>query len=335
MVTIRDVAERAGVSIATVSRVLNNQIQVKPATRAKVNKVIKELNYQPNYLGRNLRRAETRIILVILQNISNPFYSKVVTGIEDIGHKNGYNIMICNTDSDPEQERLYLELLVNKLVDGVILMEPEIDGDELSQISKDYPIVQCCEYIEEADVSHISIDNVAAGYTAVNHLINLGHKKIGMISSYNRLLSAKQREEGYKKALSEAGLKFQPEFIKYGSYGYRGGLRTAKEMLRLEDPPTAIFAISDITAIGAIRGIKEEGLRVPEDIGVIGFDNTSIASMYDPRLTTISQPRYDLGRISMEVLLSIISDKEKDGKEMKLDTIYLEHELIIRESTVK
>lgn len=330
MATIRDVAEKAGVSIATVSRVLNKRVSVSPATRIKVEKAIEELNYQPNYLGRNLRRAETKIILVILQNISNPFYSKVVEGIEDLGHKHGYNIMICNTDSESDRERSYLDLLVNRLVDGVILMEPEIDSEELAQIGNSFPVVQCCEYKEGADVPHISIDNVAAGYTAVNHLIKLGHTRIGMISGYNRLLSAMQRETGYKRALREADIAFEPALIKYGSYGFTGGLRAAKEFLQLDNPPTALFAISDITAIGAIRAIKEEGLNIPEDIAVVGFDNTSIASMYDPQLTTISQPRYDLGKISMEFLLEQINDNDISAQE-----IYLEHELIIRESTVK
>ncbi len=330
MTTIRDVAEEAGVSIATVSRVLNKQVSVSPATRVKVEKAIEQLNYQPNYLGRNLRRAETKIILVILQNISNPFYSKVVEGIEDLGHKHGYNIMICNTDSESERERSYLDLLVNRLVDGVILMEPEINSQELSQIGNDFPVVQCCEYIEGTDVPHISIDNVEAGYTAINHLIKLGHTRIGMISGYNRLLSAMQREKGYKKALGDAGINYDQDLIKYGSYGFTGGLRATKELLQMKNTPTAIFAISDITAIGAIRAIKEAGLKIPEDIAVVGFDNTSIASMYDPQVTTISQPRYDLGKISMEMLLNLINNEKVSSRE-----VYLEHELIIRESTIK
>ncbi|MEJ6950438.1 LacI family DNA-binding transcriptional regulator [Natronospora cellulosivora (SeqCode)] len=328
MATIRDVAEKAGVSIATVSRVLNKQSAVKPSTKVKVEKAIKDLNYQPNYLGRNLRRAETKLILVVLQNISNPFYAKVVKGIEDIGHKNNYNIMICNTDSDPTRERSYLELLLNKLVDGVILMAPEIEAEELDQISKNFPLVQCCEYKEGTQAPHISIDNLAAGYTAISHLIKLGHNRIGMISASNRLLSAIQREKGYKKALLDAGIEFDTDLIKYGSYGFNGGLRAAKELLNMDKSPTAIFTISDITAIGAIKAIKEKGLKVPDDIAVIGFDNTSIASMYDPQLTTIAQPRYDLGRISMEILLDIINNEDVSSKE-----VYLEHELVIRKST--
>ena len=334
MTNIRDVAESAGVSIATVSRVINQEKKVSPDTKAKVEKAISDLNYQPNYLGRNLRRSETKMVLVILQNIANPFYSKVVKGIEDIGHKHGYNTMICNTDSDSKRERSYLELLKNRLVDGVILMEPEIDGKELSEINQHFPVVQCCEYKEEVNVSHISIDNVAAGFTAVKHLIDQGHEKVGMISASNRLLSAKQREKGYKRALRQFGIDFDPDLIKYGSYGFNGGLRSAQELLKSETKPTAIFAISDITAIGAIRGIKEKGLKVPEDIAVVGFDNTSIASMYDPKLTTISQPRYELGKITMEILLEQIQDKKKEGQTMKVKKDYLEHELITRESSL-
>jgi LacI family repressor for deo operon, udp, cdd, tsx, nupC, and nupG len=329
MATIRDVADRAGVSIATVSRVLNKQESVSPATRSRVEKAIAELNYQPNYLGRNLRRSETRIILVILQSISNPFYSKVVEGIEDIGHKNGYNIMICNNDSDSDRERSYLEMVVNRLVDGVILMEPEVEGRELSEIGKSFPIVQCCEYKENADIPHISIDNLAAGYTATNHLINLGHRRIGLISGYNRLLSAVQREEGYRRALDDAGLEFDPELVKYSSYGYSGGEMAAREFIRMKSRPTAIFAISDISAIGAVRAIKGADLRIPDDMAVVGFDNTSIASVYDPGISTVSQPRYELGRRAMEVLLDLIK-----GEQVSSNSLFLEHQLIVRESTL-
>lgn len=150
-----------------------------------------------------------------------------------------------------------------------------------------------------------------------------------MISGYNRLLSAIQREKGYRQALLDSGIEFDPDLIKYGSYGFTGGLRSAKEILQMDDRPTAIFTISDITAIGAIKAIKQEGLRVPEDIAVVGFDNTGIAAMYDPPLTTVAQPRYDLGKISMEILLDLINNKNIVNKE-----IYLEHELIIRESTI-
>lgn len=330
MATIQDVAKKAGVSVATVSRVLNSSPSVSQEAKEKVMNAIKELNYHPNLLGRNLRRMETKMILALLPNISNPFYARIVKGIEDVGHKNGYNVMLCNTDSDIKRERIYLELLKNRLSDGVIFMAPEMDKDELTLIGQNYPVVQCCEYKEGASVSHVSIDNFAAAYKAVKHLTGLGHQRIAMISSDNKFLSTKQREAGYKKALEDEGIKIDEALIKYGDYGFKSGLRAAKQLLLPDLRPTAIFAISDLMAVGVIRAVKEAGLKVPEDVAVVGFDDISFASMYDPMLTTISQPKYDLGCVAMELLLKHINEKLSEPQ-----NIILEHELIIRESTVK
>lgn len=330
MSTIQDVAKMANVSVATVSRVINNSPSVAPETRETVLHSIKQLNYQPNLLGRNLRRMETRMIIVLLPNISNPFYARVVKGIEDIGHKNGYNVLLCNTDSDINRERLYIDLLKNRLSDGVIFMAPELCKEELSSIKDSFPVVQCCEYREGADVSYVSIDNTAASYKAVMHLINQGHKRIGMISSSTHVLSIKQREEGYKKALQDSGLKFDSSLIVHGDYSYKSGLRLGKHLLSMNERPTAIFAISDIMAVGVIRSARENGLRIPDDLAVIGFDNISLASMCEPLLTTISQPKYDMGCIAMELLLKQIKSGNKEPQ-----YIFLEHELIIRETTIK
>lgn len=330
MVTIQDVAQLAGVSVATVSRVLNNSSSVAQKTRETVLDAIKKLNYQPNLLGRNLRRMETRMILVLLPNISNPFYSRLVKGMEDVAHKNGYNVMLCNTDSDKSREIMYLELLKNKLSDGVIFMAPELSKEELSAIGKDYPVVQCCEYKEGASVSHVSIDNFQAAYRAVKHLLGLGHKKIGLISCQNSFVSTIRREEGYKRALEEAGIAVEKELVKYGDYGFKSGLRAAKEMFSMKEKPTAIFSISDVMAIGVLKAAVESGLSIPDDIAVAGFDNISFASMYDPPLTTVSQPKYDLGCEAMDLLLKLIKGELKEPRD-----VFLEHNLIIRESTVK
>jgi len=330
MATIQDVARAAGVSVATVSRVLNNSSSVSKNTRDSVMQAIKHLNYQPNLLGRNLRRTETRMVLVLLPNISNPFYSMIVKGIEDVAHKNGYNIMLCNTDGESNREKVYLDLLKNRLSDGVVFMAPELEREELSEIGRRSPVVQCCEYKEGARVSHVSIDNFSAAYLAVRHLVDQGHRRIGMISCENRFLSTIQREKGYRKALEDAGIGYSQEMIKNGDYSFKSGLRAAKQFLAMEEKPTAVFAISDVMAIGAMRAMKEAGLKVPDDIAVIGFDNISFASMCDPLLTTISQPKYDLGCVAMELLLKQIRGEMKEPQD-----IFLEHELIIRESTIK
>lgn len=328
--TIQDVAKAAGVSVATVSRVINNSQAVAGETREAVMSAIKRLNYQPNLLGRNLRRTETKRLLVLLPNIGNPFYARIVKGIEDVAHKNGYNVMLCNTDSDAEREKLYLELLRSRLADGVIFMAPVMGREGLTDIGRNFPVVQCCEYTEGALVSHVSIDNHAAAYKLTKHLISAGHKKIGLISCKSSVVSTLQRESGFKKALADSGIEFREDFIKYGDYSFNSGLRAANQFVSMKDGPTAIFAISDIMAIGALRAIRENNLRVPEDVAVAGFDNINFSSMCNPTLTTISQPKYDMGCISMELLLQQIRGELKEPK-----AILLEYEMIIRESTVK
>lgn len=328
--TIQDVAKAANVSVATVSRVINNSSSVAQSTRDVVLKAIKQLAYRPNLLGRNLRRTETRLVLALLPTIANPFYSHIVKGMEDIAHKNGYNVMLCNTDSNVDRERIYLELLKNRLADGVIFMAPEICGEELTAIGEHFPVVQCCEYKEGAQVPLASIDNHQAAKKVAKHLISLGHKRIGMISCRNRFLSTMRREQGFRLAMEEAGIAFDEELVVYGDYSFKSGRRGAISLMELSERPTAIFAISDIMAIGVLRAARETGLSVPEDLAVVGFDNISFASMCEPMLTTISQPKYDLGCTAMELLLRKIRGELKEPVD-----IVLENELVIRESTMK
>jgi LacI family repressor for deo operon, udp, cdd, tsx, nupC, and nupG len=328
--TINDVAARAGVSAATVSRVINVNSNVSPETFKKVTKAIDELNYRPNILGRNLRKTKSERILVILPNISNPFYSEIVKGIEDVANQNGYYVMLCNTDSDLAREEKYIKMLKGQLADGAILMASEMNSDDLAELSKDIPVVQCCEYKEGIPMPHVSIDNELAAYKAVKHLLGLGHEKIAFIGAKNQFLSSSLRKKGYIRALGEAGINFDPDYCDYGDYSYKSGFRIMKQLLKLSQRPTAVFCISDIMAIGAIRSAMEEKLQIPEDIAVCGFDNIYFSKMFKPSLTTISQPMYDLGCVAMDALVNMI----ENGKAETMH-YFLEHELVIRESTVK
>ncbi len=329
MATIQDVAKAAKVSVATVSRVLNNSPSVSEKKQQVVMRAIQELNYQPNLLGRNLRRTETKMILVLVPTIFNTFYAKVVKGIEDIGNENGYNVMLCNTYAEKNREQVFLKQLKNRLVDGIIFMATGLSKEALNEINQHFPIVQCCEYIKGANLSRISIDNYAAAYKAVTHLIRQGRKRIAMISSLNKLASTVEREAGYKKALENAGIAIEPDIILPGDYGFKSGLRAARQLLTKEFNIDGIFAISDMMAIGAMKTIKENGLSVPEDIAVVGFDDIRYTSMCEPQLTTISQPQYDLGCGAMTLLLKRIQNEKAD-----IEHIVLEHELMIRGSTV-
>lgn len=330
MATIQDVAKKANVSVATVSRVINNSPLVSAVTYNKVIGAVAELNYSPNMLGRNLRRTQTRMILVLLPSIANPFYSTVVKGIEDTANENGYSILLCNTDSDLKRESVYIQLLTQKLADAAIFMATELDQESLGALACNRPVIQCCEYKEGAKAAHVSIDNFKAAYDAAMHLISSGHKKIGYITCDNYFLSTTQRLLGFQTALSESDTYIESFRIVSGDYSFQSGYRAAKILASSSDIPTAVFAISDVMAIGAIRAFIDLGLKVPHDISVMGFDDISVSAMYSPSLTTVAQPKYSLGRASAKHLLKML-----DTGIVSCENIYLDHRLVIRESTKK
>ncbi|SET17342.1 transcriptional regulator, LacI family [Natronincola peptidivorans] len=330
MSTIEEVAKEAGVSVATVSRVLNKSNKVTLKTKIKVEETIKRLKYEPNMLGRNLRRSESRMILALLPSISNPFYTMIIKGIEDIARDNGYNVLLCQTDSEPERELVYINLLKQRLADGLISLDPKIDINVLKGISQDYPIVQSCEYSEELNLPYVTIDNFQAGYQAVKHLISIGKKKIAFINSDNKFIYARLREKGYIKALEEAGLEINKDYIINGENDFESGQKNMQQLLALKNRPDAVFLVSDVLAIGALKAIRDMSLSVPEDIAVVGFDNIDFSTMMNPALTTIAQPMYEIGCESCRLLLNRIHHRNAD-----IEKIIMDFELIIRESTIK
>lgn len=330
MATIKDVAKLAQVSVATVSRVINEEENVKLETKKKVRNAIKALNYTPNLLGRNLRRSRTKNILVLLPTISNPFYSGVIKGIKSKADEEGYSMMISITDSEKEIEKNAMKMLTTRLVDGIILFAPRLSATMLTKIARGYPIVQCSEYIEGSNTSIVSIDNLQAAYEATKYLISLGHTQIAMIGNDEGYTSAALREKGFRQALAECQIDLRPDFVQYTKYSYKGGEEACKALMRLEETPTAIFTIADSMAVGAVKEIKGRGLVVGKDIDVIGFDDTTITKVYSPTISTIAQPRVLMGREAMQLILQKIEDIDSPNK-----CIMLAHELMIRESTKK
>lgn len=324
MVTIQEVAKEASVSVATVSRVLNKSVSVSEEKRIAVENVIKRLNYEPNMLGRNLRNSKSTMILAIMPSISNNFYAKIVQGIEDCCKKYNYNVLLCNTEGKYENENNYVNLLRQKLADGVIWMDNTTNTEFLNEIGSRYSIVQCSEFNKDANLPYVSIDNVTAAYDAVRYLISIGHKKIALINTDEKFTYAKLRKEGYINALKEFNLPVKSEWIVNSDLDFNDGKNAMKYLLSLDDKPTAVFAISDILAIGALKAIKEEN----SNVAVVGFDNVQFANMTNPTLTTIDQPMYKLGYEAANMLLKLI-----DNKDTKIENIVLEHQLIIREST--
>ncbi|QCX33231.1 LacI family transcriptional regulator [Caloramator sp. E03] len=330
MATIEEVAKEAGVSVATVSRVLNNKSPVSINARIKVENAIKKLKYEPNMLGRNLRRSESRMILALLPSISNPFYASIIQGIEDIAVENNYGVLLCETSSKSEREMLYFNLLKQKLADGVISLDPTIDKNNLKEIGIRYPFIQCCEYDEDLNIPYVAIDNKLAAYKAVKHLISIGHKNIALINSDEKFLYARLRKEGYIEALQENNIEVDEKLMINCDLDFESGKKAMKQLLKSNESLTAVFAVADILAIGAIKAIKEANYRVPDDIAVVGFDNIPMANMIDPALTTIAQPMYQIGCTACKMLIKKINNKDET-----IENSILGFELIIRESTMK
>lgn len=327
MANIQQVAKQAGVSIATVSRVLNGQNTVSLKTRIKVEDAIKKLNYEPSMLGRNLRNSESRILLILIPTISNPFYLEINKGIENTAISQNYNILLCETDSNPERENIYFDLVRKKMADGIISMDPAVNVETLKKLAENYAIIQCSEYEEGSGIPYVTIDNEEASYRAVKHLIKIGHEKIALMNSDEKYLYARQRKMGYQRALEEHGISLNNQYIIQTQHlGFEYGQQAMKKILNLQDRPTAVFAVSDLLAIGALKEINTNGLHVPNDIAVVGFDKIDFSNMTNPTLTTIAQPMYKLGTTAARMLIDKIKGKE-------VESIILDHELVIREST--
>lgn len=328
MPSIHDVARRAGVSVATVSRVLNHSAVVLPETQKQVRAAVRELNYKP------LRTQNPKIppnIMVLIPDISNNYYSVIVEGISDYCVHTGRNMLLCNTNYSRKRELEFLAMMKNKVAQGAIFLGPELECEEILRFNEKYPIIQCCEYLEEVPVSHISIDNKAAAREAMRHLIGLGHTKIGLITCKNNFISTRQREQMYYQMLEEHNIPIRSEYVITAlKYDFKNGLRAMMQLIQLSDPPTAVFALSDFLAMGAVSSAVSAGIRVPDDMAVMGFDDIDYASMYSPAITTISQPCYDLGYNAMDMLSKKIFGADKEPQ-----VIFLEHELKIRASTVK
>lgn len=327
MANIQQVAKRAGVSVATVSRVLTGKNIVTAKTKQKVEEAIQYLNYEPSMLGRNLRNSESRIVLILIPTISNPFYFEIIKGIENMALSQNYSILLCETDSKPEKEEIYFDLLRKKMADGIISMDPAVNVETLKELSENYAIIQCSEYGGGVGIPYVTIDSEEASYRAVKHLIQIGHRKIALMNSDEKFLYARERRMGYERALREQGIPLNKDYILYTQeLGFEQGQLAMKKILQLKDRPTAVFGVSDLLAIGALKEINAAGLHVPNDIAVVGFDKIDFSNMTNPALTTVAQPMYKMGTVAARMLIEKIQGKP-------VDSVVLGFELVIREST--
>lgn len=330
MATIQDVAKKAGVSAATVSRVLNQKEKVSPRTCKKVESAIKELHYVPNMLGLNLRKNETKKLLVLLDTISNQFYSQVTAGIEERAAIDGYIVMLGCTRHSLHNEDSYLQMLRTRLVDGIILLASQNDADGLQQKLAGQPAVLACETVENCPLPFIGIDNEKAAFDAIEFLLAAGKREIAFFGAGDSFSSSRLRYAGYQRALQQHGLPVETRLVYQDGFSYQAGMRCAEQMLKHSPAklPDAIFALSDSCAIGAIKTLSEHGVRVPQDISVMGFDNTRNARMFLPEITTVAQPQKEIGYQAADRLIALLHGESITG------TI-LPHAIIKRDSVSK
>ncbi len=316
-------------SVATVSRVLNGHTNVRETTRERVLEAVATSGYRINELARNLRTAESRLLLTMVPDFGNPFYAAIVRGIDSVARQNGYFMLLCDTGADPLRERSYFDLLRGRRADGAICLDPAAVQKALAEEASTLPWVACCEFDPAAGVPYVGIDNHLAAGDVVRYLVGKGHRRIALINSGQGYLYGRQRLAGYRDALMHAGIEPRSEWlIELDSLDYDAGERAAAQLASLGDArPTAAFAVSDTLAIGVMNGFRGAGFAVPDDVAVVGFDDIAVAAHVDPPLTTVSQPMQLLGETAADLLLKRLRDPRAH-----VPGVLLPHRLICRRS---
>lgn len=328
MPTIYDIAQRAGVSIATVSRVLNHSPGVKEETRQRVMAAIHDLNYSHNAVAAALTGKKTYTLGFLLPDIANPFFAELARGVEDRANYHGFNVIICNTDNKPHKEQAYVRLLLKKRIDGLLFAAASAGSQALKQVQKSgLPVVLVAREATDMDLCSVLVDNVEAGYTATRHLIELGHRVIALATQSLTIKTSQDRRLGYLRALEEYGLAISDDLQIFDCRGIEGGRMAVRQLMQLSKKPTAVVAFNDMVAIGIIAEAKAAGLAVPEQLSVVGVDDTIIASVTDPPLTTVAQPIYSMGHQAIDCLVGLINGEKLPRKRIILDT-----HLVIRKS---
>jgi len=331
MVTMLDVAKICGVSKSTISRVINNKPDgVGKETRARVEMIIEEMGYMPNAVPKNTSMPKTKTIGVILPDITNPFFPKIFRGVENRANERGYTVILGNTDDCIIKEQNYISTIINKRIDGVLLASSVNDNVSFFQLLKRYSVP--CVLVDRAmnapaNIPGVFIDNRFAMDQACQTLLKSGNRDIAFITGPTHLSTSGERLDGYKAALAGHGIALREELIRYGDFSFSSGFKAAKSLFDDKVGFTALMASNDIMAIGAMKAIKENGKKIPDDIEVIGFDNIDACEFCEPTLTTIDQPTYEIGRMAVELLFKLI-----DGEEIEKMSYRIQPELIIRNS---
>jgi DNA-binding LacI/PurR family transcriptional regulator len=327
-VTIKDVAAHAAVSVATVSAVMNENKYVSPELVQRVRESIATLGYKRNSFARGLKTQVSHSIGLIIPDIMNPFYTNIARGVEDVAHAHHYSLIIGNTDEDPEKEKNYLQLLESKQADGFIIAVTDRSYDYLQALPlQNFALVGIDRSLIDLGIDSVMVDNQVGARTAVEHLIGLGHRRIGLITGARGIAPTEERLWGYTEALEKHGITVDPALITTTRPRVDGGERGALQLLALEDRPTAIFMMDGTMVIGALQTIEKLGLRCPEDIALACFDDFSWGSVMRPRLTVVEQPTYEIGKQAAHLLFERLQDQARPPKEIRLQTRF-----IVRES---
>ncbi|HBX70760.1 MAG TPA: LacI family transcriptional regulator [Chloroflexi bacterium] len=330
MPTIRDVAKLAGVAPITVSRVINDTSYVSQETRGRVESAIEELGYVPNMLGPSLRFQQTLTLAVVITDITNPFWTTVTRGVEDIAQANGYSTILCNTDESDEKQDQYLHMLLRRRIDGILLVPACSDAKPIELIRKQaIPVVVLDRRIPDVDVDIVRADSEAGAYQLTQHLISLGHRNIMMLAGPKSVSTSVDRVDGYQNALREANLPENTSHVVWGNYSQEAGYQMTQEVLTLTPRPTAIFAANNFVAVGVMQALQEQGIRVPQDIALVAFDDLPSTFTITPFFTVARQPAREMGQRATQLLLERI----KGASDVPCQHVILPTQVIIRASS--
>ncbi len=328
---IKSVAKKAGVSVATISRVLNHPDAVAPDTKEHILSVMESLDYKPNWMARGLKLNRTGAIALLIPEITDMGYMEIAKGVEDVAHQKNYNIMLCATEDDRSKEKEYIENFIARKIDGIILVSTYLKKRDLQQLRKqDIPVVLIGKNDELAGENLVYTDYKAAAAEATRHLIEIGYRKIGIIYGSRPKIENTDKLDGFRKTMEEEGLSYQAEHFFEEENSIEGGYLAASKLLNLTDRPEAIFVTSDIMAVGAMEKIKQSGLRIPQDIAVVGFDNLKISGYLEPKLTTVTKPMYRMGLIAARLLFDVMEDENQEDDEPQ--EILIQSKLKVRKS---
>ena len=311
---MKDVAKEAGVSTATVSRVLSGRGEVRDGTRERVAVAAEKLDYRPNAVARSLREQSTRTLGLIIPNVRNPFFTEVARAVEDAARERGYSLMLGNTDEDPEKEAEYLDVLTEKRVDGLIVSPARASVPRLEALARDrFPVVFLDRYVRNVQAPVVRADGRRAVDELVGYLVDLGHERLGVISGPPETVPGRERLEAFLRGAEARGVPVEDTYVKVGNFRRESGLRAMRELWELAEPPTAVFAANNLMALGALQALKRAGVRVPEEMSFASFDDVSWFELAAPPVTAIAQPVGELGGGAAGALLELVEGKEPES----------------------